>query len=384
MNTLPYLSLRAVTALHGAAIEAAVERVVRGGRYLLGSETSAFESEWAAYCGQRHCVGCGNGLDALTLTLRAWKEMGRLADGDEVLVPANTYIATLLAVTECGLRPVPVEPQMPAFGMSPSAAALAVTPRTRCLLLVHLYGYDAWQPAFAVLCRRYNLLLLEDCAQAHGLRPHTMPGSAAAFSFYPGKNLGALGDAGCVTTDDAGLAETVRAIANYGSRRKYVFRYKGRNSRLDELQAAVLRAKLPFLDGENARRREIADIYIRGILPRESCGDVACDSPDAMDGDALLRLPQRGGVFHIFPLLCRERDALRQYLAERGIETLVHYPIPPHRQEAYAEWAHLSLPLTESIAAHELSLPCNPTMSDADAQRVVEAINTFPTPCKKH
>lgn len=378
---VPYLSLERMTALHGEELRQAVERVVESGRYLFGDETAAFEREWAAYCRRRHCVACGNGIDALTLTLRAWRELGLLREGDEVLVPANTFIASILAVTESGLRPILVDAALPAFGIDALLAERAVTPRTRALLLVHLYGYNAWNDGIRDLCRRHNLLLLEDCAQAHGLTEREASASrisethewsdeapasssfrqsirsAAAYSFYPGKNLGALGDAGCVVTDDDELATVVRSLANYGSSEKYVFERKGRNSRMDEIQAAVLRVKLPYLDDENRRRHDIATLYIGGIHAEE------------------VTLPPPDGVHHIFPLLCRDRDTVRRRLRERGIETIIHYPTPPHLQRAYREWNTLSFPVTERIAREELSLPCNATMSDDDVHRVIAALN---------
>ena len=364
---IKYLDLKAVTAMHGDEIQAAVQRVVSGGWYLHGEENRAFAEEYAAYIGTRHCVGCGNGLDALTLILRAYKEMGVMADGDEVIVPANTYIATILAITENGLKPVLVEPRIDTFQIDDTLVEQAVTERTRAVMIVHLYGRCAYTERIGDICRRHGLKLIEDNAQAHGClygdRRTGSLGDAAAHSFYPGKNLGALGDGGAVTTDDCRLAEMVASLANYGSSRKYVFDYKGRNSRLDEIQAAVLRVKLRYLDDDNTRRREIAMKYVQGI-----------DNP-------LLHLPSddycRRSVHHIFPVLCQHRDELQRYLSENGVQTMVHYPIPPHRQQCYRDMAHLSLPVTERIHAEELSIPLNQTLSPADIGTVVDLLNRW-------
>jgi len=362
---IPYLSLKSITELHSAAIHAAVGRVIDSGWYLQGRETLAFEAAYARYIGTRCCVGCGNGLDALTLILLAYKALGRLKDGDEVIVPANTYIASILAISRAGLRPVLVEPSLRTYQIDPALIPRAITPRTRAIMIVHLYGHSAMSHEIAAICEAHRLLLIEDNAQAHGCihegkRTGSL-GDAAAHSFYPGKNLGALGDAGAVTTDDEELAATVRALGNYGSERKYVFGYRGLNSRIDELQAAVLTEKLPYLDEENARRREIAAIYN------------AISSP-------LVTLPYAGeleGVYHIYPILCQRRDELQQYLASKGIQTMVHYPIPPHRQRCYSEWNAMSFPVSECIHAQELSLPISPALTTAAARYVAEAVADF-------
>jgi len=362
---IPYLPLKSITELHSAAIHAAVGRVIDSGWYLQGRETSAFEAAYARYIGTRCCVGCGNGLDALTLILLAYKALGRLTDGDEVIVPANTYIASILAISRAGLRPVLVEPSLRTYQISPALIPRAITPRTRAIMIVHLYGHSAMNHEIAAICEAHRLLLIEDNAQAHGCihegkRTGSL-GHAAAHSFYPGKNLGALGDAGAVTTDDEELAATVRALGNYGSERKYVFGYRGLNSRIDELQAAVLTEKLPYLDEENASRREIAAIYN------------AISSPH-------VTLPYAGeleGVYHIYPILCQRRDELQQYLAAKGIQTMVHYPIPPHRQRCYSEWNAMSFPVSERIHAQELSLPISPALTTAAARYVAEAVADF-------
>lgn len=364
---IKYLDLEKVTAAHGKEISAAVNRAINSGWYLQGEENAEFEKEYSDFIGSNHTVGCANGLDALIWIFRAYRELGVLTEGDEVLVPANTYIASILALTENGLTPILIEPDMRTLQIDPAKIEEAITPRTRAILIVHLYGRCAFNSQIDDICRRHNLLLIEDNAQAHGCRYKGRRtgslGHAAAHSFYPGKNLGALGDGGAVTTDDATLAATIRSLANYGSSRKYVFKYKGRNSRLDEIQAAVLRAKLPHLDADNMKRREIARIYLDRI------NNPLVKLPDFEDPDA--------NVLHIFPILTEYRDQLQNFLAENGVQTLIHYPIPPHKQECYAEWNNLSFPLTEQIAAQELSLPISPVMTAEEAIKVAELINLF-------
>lgn len=382
------MSLRLMLALHAEEIHSAVNRVIDSGWYLQGEATRRFEQDYATYVGamtddvaddagfavadgrggrQCHCVGCGNGLDALTLIFRAYKEMGRLKDGDEVIVPANTYIASILSITENGLKPVLVEPNIDTLEIDDTLIDKAITRKTRALLLVHLYGRCAMTERIATICRERKLLLVEDNAQAHGCTyrgRHTGSlGDAAAHSFYPGKNLGALGDAGAITTYDKNLADVCRALGNYGSARKYIFQYKGKNSRIDELQAAVLDVKLKYLDEENQRRKEIAKMYFENIK------------------NPLIRLPMKNGdadnVFHIFPLLCKTRDRLQEYLMCKDIGTVIHYPLPPHKQECYKEWNNLSMPVTERIHHEELSIPCNPCMTDGDVETVVVALNEY-------
>lgn len=364
---IPYLDLKAVNALHAAEIEEAVMRATRSGWYLLGRENEAFEREYAAYIGTDHAVGVANGLDALTLILRAYIELGVLAPGDEVLVPSNTYIASILAISDNMLKPVLVEPDPETLQIDAEAMERAVTPRTRAAMTVHLYGRCAYSDAVADVCRRHGLKLIEDNAQAHGCLWHGRRtgslGDAAGHSFYPGKNLGALGDGGAVTTSDPVLAQTVRALANYGSARKYIFKYCGRNSRLDELQAAVLRAKLPHLDADNDRRREIARFYDTHI------SHPLVTVPATADYSA--------NVVHIYPVLAEHRDSLQRHLLDRGIHTLIHYPVPPHRQECYGDSLGTSFPVSEHIHARELSLPLSPAMGMDDARRVVEAVNSW-------
>lgn len=364
---IKFLDLQKTTQLHGDEIGNAVGRVTASGWYLQGEETHLFEQEYAHFIGTQHCIGVANGLDALTLIYRAYIELGLLHPGDEVLVPANTFIASVLALTENRLVPVLIEPRPDTLEIDDRLIDQAITPRTRSLLLVHLYGRLAYTERIGALCRQHNLLLVEDNAQAHGCRYADRRtgslGHAAGHSFYPGKNLGALGDGGAVTTDDPKLAECIRSLANYGSERKYVFRYQGRNSRLDELQAAVLRVKLRHLDDDNARRQQIAAYYYDHI------------------SHPLLRLPHRlddrQNVYHLFPILSPRRDELQQHLTNEGVQTLIHYPIPPHRQQCYASLSGFSLPVTEQLSREELSLPISSVMTLAEAESVVSALHRF-------
>lgn len=358
---IKYLDLKAVNAPY----EHAADEVLRSGWYLKGEATKQFEAHYAEYIGTKYCIGCGNGLDALTLIFRAYIELDVMTPGDEVIVPANTYIASILAVTECGLKPVLVEPDIHTLQIDDTLIEAAVTPRTRAVMIVHLYGFCAYVDRIGEICKKHGLKLIEDNAQAHGCRfidrSTGSLGDAAGHSFYPTKNLGAFGDAGAVTTNDEELATVIRALGNYGSHRKYVFDYQGRNSRIDELQAAILDAKLPHLDVDNQRRRTIADIYLSQVH------------------NSLIRLPQASptAVWHIFPVLCARRDELQQYLCDHGVESQIHYPIPPHKQKCYADWNSLSLPITEQIHAQELSIPCNPAMTKEEADVIVDLLNQF-------
>ena len=361
-----YLSLQKVTALHESEITTAVNQVLHSGWYLQGEHIALFEKNYAQYIGTKYCVTCGNGLDALCLILRAYIELGLLKEGDEVIVPANTYIATILSITENHLIPILVEPDIDTLEIDEQSIEQAITPRTRAIMLVHLYGRCAYTAFIGDICKRHNLLLLEDNAQAHGChfgdnRTGSL-GHATAHSFYPGKNLGALGDAGAVTTDDEQLAQTIRSLANYGSTRKYEFSFKGKNSRMDEIQAAVLNVKLPYLDKENQRRKQIAKAYLEGI-----------NNPQIR----LIKDNDKDNVYHIFPILCPSRNRLQQYLKDNGIETMIHYPIPPHQQEAYKEWNEQHYPITEFIHQQELSLPCNPTMTDEEVYQIIDSINMY-------
>lgn len=366
------VDIKKITALHGDEIASALTGVARSGWFLKGPATEHFEQEYARYIGTRHCVGCGNGLDALTLIIKAYMEMGLMHEGDEVIVPANTYIASILAVSRCGMKPVLVEPRIDTLQIDDALIERAVTPRTRAVMIVHMYGRCAYTERIGEICRRYSLKLIEDNAQAHGCtfggKLTGALGDAAAHSFYPTKNMGALGDAGAVTTDDAELADMVRALGNYGSERKYVFSHIGVNSRIDEVQAAVLLVKLKYLDEENARRRANAEFYIDNI--HNDC--VELPSKDYW----------RQSVFHIFPLLSRHRDELQQYLKCNGVLTDVHYPIPPHRQRCYAEYAYLELPITERIHREELSIPVSQVLSADERAEVARLINEFQPSCK--
>lgn len=371
MGKVDFLNLKEVTALHGEEIAHAVQEVVESGWYLQGKQLKQFEEHYASYIGTKYSVGCANGLDSLTLILQGLIELGRLHPGDEVIVPANTFIASILAITENGLKPVLVEPDIHTYQLDGTKIEEKITPETKAIMLVHLYGQCAYTEEIARICENHELLLIEDNAQAHGClyidknnpdapkRTGSL-GLAAGHSFYPGKNLGALGDAGAVTTNDEELASAIRSLGNYGSQKKYVFKYEGRNSRLDEIQAAVLDVKLKYLDEDNLRRREIAKIYLDEIknpeiiLPK-------IENPDSH-------------VFHIFPIRRSRRDELQKYLADNGIQTLIHYPIPPHKQECYKDWNGESYPISEELARTELSLPISPAMSAEEAHRVVEAL----------
>lgn len=364
---IKYLDLKKITDSMSEEISEAVARAAGSGWYLRGAETEAFEKEYAAFIGTRHAVGCGNGLDALILIFRAYIENGLLKPGDEVIVPANTYIASILSITENGLVPVLVEPDISTFQIDPERMEEAITEKTKAVLIVHLYGRCAYNERVADICASHGLLLVEDNAQAHGClfgdkRTGSL-GHAAAHSFYPGKNLGALGDAGAVTTNDATLAATVRALANYGSSEKYVFDYIGRNSRIDEIQAAVLRVKLRHIDADNRRRSEIAGRYTAGI-----------DNPEIV----LPRADNDGSnVFHVFPVRTTRRDDLREYLSQNGIETLIHYPVPPHKQKCYKVWNNRRYPVTEEIHSTELSLPISQVMTDVEVDEVIRAVNSW-------
>ena len=361
---IKYLELKRITDMHGEEIRRAVDDVVCSGWYLQGTSVKVFEEQYAEYIGTRHCVSCGNGLDALRLMLRGYIELGKLKEGDEVIVPANTYIATILAITDCRLAPVLVEPNIDTLQIDDSLIEQYISERTRAVMIVHLYGRCAMTERIADICRRHNLLLFEDNAQAHGCTfqgRHTGSlGNAAAHSFYPGKNLGALGDAGAVTTNDDELAAIVRAIANYGSAKKYVFDYQGLNSRMDEIHAAVLSVKLKYLDEDNNRRKQIAHYYINNI-----------NNPEVR----MMKEYDTDNVRHIFPILSPHRDTLQQHLLAEGVATMIHYPIPPHRQKCYPQFAHLQLPITDLIHQQELSLPCHQAMTDEEVEWVVKAIS---------
>lgn len=360
--------------LHGAEINEAVIRVVNSGWYLQGQENERFEKNYAKFIGTDYCIGCANGLDALIWIFRAYKELGVMKDGDEVIVPANTYIATILAITENNLVPILCEPKYNTLEIDDDRIEALITPKTKAITIVHLYGRNAYSDNVGALCKKYGLKLIEDNAQAHGCRTICgrktgSIGDAAGHSFYPGKNLGALGDGGAVTTNDPALAEAVRVLANYGSQKKYVFKYTGRNSRLDEIQAAVLDVKLRYLEEDNAHRKEVAKWYYEGIK------NPLVTLPDL--------LAEEQNVYHLFPILVGEgkRDALHDYLEKEGVGTICHYPIAPHMQECYSKeiWntPKQSLPVTERLAAEELSLPIGPSINSRDVMRVIKLVNDF-------
>ena len=366
---IKYLPLKQINDRYDAELHEAVGRVMDSGWYLKGEHTQRFERNYAAYIGTKYCVGVANGLDALTLILRAYIEKGVMESGDEVIVPANTFIASILSISDCGLTPVLVEPCIDTFQIDDSQIEEVITERTKALMIVHLYGRCAYTEKIGMICKKHQLKLIEDNAQAHGCfapmdngqwRRTGSLGDAAAHSFYPGKNLGALGDAGAVTTNDKELAQIIEELGNYGSSKKYVFDYQGRNSRLDEIQAAMLDVKLRHLDEDNQRRQAVADYYINNVKHPE----------------ILLPTPSQS-VYHIFPILCERRDELQQYLKENGVETMIHYPIPPHKQACYKEWNDLSFPITERIHRQELSLPCHPAMKQEEADQIVSLLNRF-------
>jgi dTDP-4-amino-4,6-dideoxygalactose transaminase len=365
---IPFLDLKGINARERQALIDAFTRVLDSGWYVLGREVETFEKDYAAYCGVKHCVGVGNGLEALTLTLRAWMELGVMQAGDEVIVPANTYIATILAISQNGLTPALVEPDEANFNLGAHNLEAALTPRTRSVLPVHLYGQTAAMQGINAFAKQHGLKVLEDCAQAHGARHDGVCagalGDAGAHSFFPSKNLGALGDAGAITTNDGALATMLRALRNYGSRAKYINDIKGVNSRLDEMQAALLGVKLQRLDADNARRREIAARYGREIR------------------HAMIQLPAVGSgnepVWHVYVVRTPAREALQAYLMERGVNTLIHYPVPPHHQRAYQEWQQRQYPIAEAIHREVLSLPISPVMSEVEVAEVIAACNGWP------
>ncbi|MBE0369276.1 DegT/DnrJ/EryC1/StrS family aminotransferase [Pseudoalteromonas aurantia] len=364
---VPFLNLRAINAQYQKELEKAAQRVIQSGWYLCGAELESFEAEFAAYCQTQYCVGVANGLDALTLTLQAWLEMGKLSKGDEVLVPANTYIASIMAISKNGLIPILVEPNPETFNIDVNMMAAHLTKRVKAVMVVHLYGQMSDMEAICAFSKENQLLVIEDAAQSHGATINGKKagsfGEAAGFSFYPGKNLGALGDAGAITTDDAELAEVLRALRNYGSHERYKNLYLGSNSRLDEIQAAFLKVKLTYLDDEIASRRSIAQRYSTKI------------------NNPLVVLPkvenEESHVWHLFVVQLEHRNALQRHLQEHGVQCLIHYPIAPHHQEAYSELKGLKLPVSEALHNTVLSLPIDPTMSDSQVELVVKAVNSF-------
>ena len=364
---IPFLDLKAINQQYQAELKEACARVIDSGWYIMGKELAAFEQEFADYCGSKKAIGVANGLDALVLTLRAWKELGKLKDGDEVIVPANTYIASILAISENKLTPVLVEPDPATFNLMAEGIAKSITAKTKVILPVHLYGQISPMREIVQLAKEHDLLVLEDCAQSHGAmidgKKAGTWGDAGAFSFYPGKNLGALGDAGAVTTDDDELFDVLSALRNYGSHEKYKNKFKGVNSRLDEIQAAMLRVKLSHLPSETQARQNVAKLYLKGIK-----------SP-------LIELPEvtnpEGHVWHLFVIKTAQREKLANYLTANGLQSLIHYPIPPHKQGAYKEWANDSFPISEQIHEQVLSIPMSPVMSSADINSIIGIINDW-------
>lgn len=364
---IPFLDLKKINSQYRQDLIEAATRVIDSGWYIRGEEVDSFETEFAAYCGAQYCIGVASGLDALTLVLQAWKEMGLLTDDDEVIVPANTYIATIFAISTNKLKPILVEPDIHTYNLCPDKVSAAITHKTKAIIAVHLYGKMAPMPDILKLANKHNLLVLEDAAQAHGAvinnRKAGNWGDAGCFSFYPGKNLGALGDAGAITTHNRELAEVVRALANYGSYEKYKNSYQGANSRLDEMQAAFLRVKLRYLDGETARRRDVAQRYIAEIENKAlilPLSDIHTDVRTYTEH-----------VWHLFVIRTTNRDSLRKSLQVAGIDSIIHYPIPPHKQQAYESWNKSSFPVTEQIHDEVLSLPISPVMTETQVKAVI-------------
>jgi len=366
---ISFLDLKAINQQYAGEISVAIQDVLESGWYIRGQQVEQFEEEFAEFCTAKHCVGVANGLDALILIFRAYKLLGRLKDGDEVMVPANTYIASILAITENNLTPILVEPDAGTFNLDAKEAEKHITPKTKAILAVHLYGQLADVDGLPGLCRAHDLLLVEDAAQAHGAvaargQKAGSIGDAAGFSFYPGKNLGALGDGGAVTTNDEELAALIKQLGNYGSEAKYYNSHLGINSRLDEIQAAVLRVKLRHLETDTQKRREVAKQYSKEI------------------NNASIVLPQwdmdaKDHVFHLYVIRCQERARLQQHLDDHGIQTVIHYPVPPHQQKAYSAWNHLHLPITEKIHEEVLSLPISPVISPKEVCSIVDVLNTY-------
>ncbi len=372
---IKFLDLQKINAQYANEIKQAAQCVIDSGWYLTGIETEKFEKNYADYIGTKYCISCANGLDALYLILRAYIEMGVMQEGDEVIVPANTFIASVLAITENNLKPILVEPDLFTYQIDENLIEQHITSKTKTIMIVHLYGQCEKKKKIGALCKKYNLKLIEDNAQAagcvyaggsksltQGLKTGSL-GDAAGHSFYPGKNLGCLGDGGAVTTNNDELAKVVRSLANYGSGQKYVFEYQGLNSRLDEIQAAILDVKLKYLDADNEKRREVARYYIENIKHSDITLPIISD--------------WNAHVFHIFTIRTSRRDELQKYLTENGIQTLIHYPIPPHKQKCYGEWNNLLFPITEKIHNDILSLPISQVLSLSEVENVVDILNDF-------
>ena len=362
-----FLDLKRINEQYRAELMEAFKKVMDSGWYIHGDECTKFEEEFAKYCGVKHCIGMGNCLDALTLIFRAYKELGFMKDGDEVIVPANTYIASILSVSENRLTPILVEPDLDTYLIDPNRIEEKITSKTKAILPVHLYGQTCQMNKINEIAKKHNLKVVEDSAQSHGAffgdRRCGNLGDASGFSFYPGKNLGALGDGGAVTTSNKEIADTIRALGNYGSQKKYENIYKGINSRLDELQATILRVKLKHLEEETIKRREIANFYLENIRNKKII------LPEFRKGN--------NHVWHLFVIRTKERDKLKKYLFDKGIETMIHYPISPHKQEAFKEWNHLNLPITEQIHSEVLSLPISGVQSLINTTKIVKILNFY-------
>jgi len=364
---IPFLNLKRENERHASEIKEAVSCVVDSGWYIRGRENNYFETDFAFYCNTKYCVGVGNGLDALRLILMGYMELGKIKEGDEVILPANTFIATALAVTQCGLTPVLADCDIHSYNIDPLSVKENITKKTKAIIAVHLYGQVAAMDELKEIAKEYSLLLIEDAAQAHGATYKGQKvgeiGDAAAFSFYPVKNLGSLGDAGAVTTNDKKLADMVRSLSNYGSDEKYIHNYKGLNSRLDELQAAVLSVKLKYLDEDNNRRREIAKFYIKNI------NNESFILPEVKDWNS--------HVFHLFVIQCKDRAKIQEYLSDNGIQTHIHYPHAIHKQQAYTELSHLSLPVSEKLQDEVLTLPLYPSLTGEELRKIVDTLNKY-------
>ena len=360
---IKFLDLHTINERYRIEIDDRIKAVLDSGWYLLGEQDKTFENNFAAYCGVKHCIGCANGLEALSLIIKGYD----FCAGDEIIVPANTYIASILAITQNGCTPVLVEPDINTYNINPDLIEEKITKKTKAIMVVHLYGQAVQMEKIRQIAEKYNLKIIEDSAQAHGAMYQDKRagnlGDASGFSFYPGKNLGCLGDGGCVTTNDDELAFRIRAIANYGSDYKYHHIFKGVNSRLDEIQAAVLDVKLKYLEEDNQKRRKIAKFY------RENIKNPEIILPEPYD--------EAAHVWHIFAIRTKERDKLQTYLEKNEIQTNIHYPVPPHKQQCYKEWSHLSFPITEQIHTEVLSLPMSPVLEDAEAKKVIEVINGY-------
>jgi len=366
---IKFLDLQKINKQYATELKCVSDKIIDSGWYLLGENLQNFENQLSAYVGAKHSIGVGNGLDALRLILRAYIEMGFMHEGDEIIVPANTYIATILAITDNRLKPIFVEPDAQTYNLNINSVEKNISQRTKAIMVVHLYGLVCWNRQLVELAKKYNFKIIEDNAQAIGAEWNSIKtgalGDAAGFSFYPGKNLGALGDSGAVTTNDKKLAETIKALGNYGSKEKYVHDFQGLNSRMDEIQAAFLALKINYLDTENEKRREIAQFYLNFISHRE-IKLPTLESPN-----------KKSHVYHLFVIRCKRRNELQKYLLEKGIQTLIHYPVPPHKQKAYKEYSHLNLPVTEKLAEELLSLPMGSHLDKKDLHVIVEAINSF-------